>query len=1620
MACVKLCDIFYKHKAIKMKKICSFFNSKLSLMKLSGLTSKATMLGFLFLSFFSINDVKANHGQAAISDIDHIGMGTFSGNYTHSTADHVWIVFNANAGNVITFNLSTGFTHHYWLYRAVNGCVQVGNSTANGCLVLVQNGGNGATNGTYTFAVTTTGQYAFQLDSFLGGSGAYSVTVSGSTATTLLCTPAAPAFTTCPSNITTSLTSGCSMPVSYTAVASFGNLSFSKSGATTGSGTGTGSGTAFNVGTTNVTVTATNTCGAASSATCSFTVTVLDNLAPNALCKPATVYLDANGNASVSTADINNGSNDNCGAVTLGFSPSGTICNTVPEHGTLTMTAPSGSVFAQIIFASYGTPNGSCGSFTLGSCHATNSASIVSGYALGNNSFSIPAENGIFGDPCFGTFKRLYVQAKYGPSSSTVNFNCSQTGPNNVTLYVTDASGNISSCTSVVTVVDNISPTITCPAPITIQCDAPVPDPDINTVIVSDNCNAGITVTWEGDQVTPGNCPSNFIITRTYQAKDASNNVAICTQTIMVIDNTPPTLTVPANVTLQCTDPLPLMPLNINSSPNFIDGTYNVGTAVFGAPLTSAPLTADAVMVIDDAGNPYDACENITNDLTGKIAVIERSGCTPPTSFFVNKAFKAQQAGAVGVIFIFNQPGNFVATMGLPPGPNPTITIPLMLVSNNYGNTLKAEILAGAVNVSLSAPTVIANDACSFASITHHQTFTPGNCPSNYTLLNTWTATDQCGNATSASQTITVIDNTAPTLTVPANVTLQCSDPLPLMPLNINSSPNFIDGTYNVGTAVFGAPLTATPLTADAVMVIDDAGNPYDACENITNNLTGKIAVIERSGCTPPTSFFVNKAYKAQLAGAVGVIFIFNQPGNNVATMGLPPGPNPTITIPLMLVSNNYGNTLKAEILAGAVNVSLSAPTVIANDACSFASITHQQTFTPGNCPSNYTLVNTWTATDQCGNATSASQTITVIDNTPPTITVPVNVTMQCSDPLPLKPLNINNSPNNMDGTYNLGTAVFGPALTTTPVTGNLVLVNDGVGNPADACQSITNSLAGKIAVIDRGTCLFVDKVFNAQNMGAIAVIVVNNQPGDGILTMGAPASPPVITIPSIFVSNNYGNALKASMALGNVNASLSASPVNATDNCSGVIITYTKVITPGVCTNSYSILNTWTATDACNNAVSASQTITVIDNTKPVITCPSNITVNNTTGQCGANVSFAATATDNCSTPVITYSKNPGTFFAVGTTLVTATATDACNNSIQCSFNVTVNDNEKPIISVQNIARCFADDNFGCSINLGATATDNCQVVSLTSNAPACFPVGTTTVTWTATDNHGNVSTATQTVTRNPEINIDICAGPTRTIYRGTVGSVGPFGPQSVNLTTTVTGGTPGYTYSWSPAAGLSNSGIANPVANPAVTTIYTLTVTDSKGCQRSLSITVNVLPLSSAVCSGSGNNLKFLVCHIPPGNPSNPQNICISVNALNAHLTSGSNGHNNCYLGPCQQNCFSTIPGAASLMTRTQTVEEEVVVIETPIVEVQQPDFKVNVYPNPTAYDFSIQVMSKTNEPITVRILDLNGKVMSVGKAFSKGNNIKVGANLLGGTYIAEVIQGSNKQVVKLVKLN
>ncbi|PRX49843.1 hypothetical protein [Salegentibacter salegens] len=120
------------------------------------------------------------------------------------------------------------------------------------------------------------------------------------------------------------------------------------------------------------------------------------------------------------------------------FRETGTVCATVNENGNLNISAPEGTVFTSVDFASYGTPDGTCENFTLGTCHATNSQTVVEGYLLGNNSATIPATNTVFGDPCSGVGKRLYVQATYAEPMGTL---CSGDDPGTISGSTPESMG---------------------------------------------------------------------------------------------------------------------------------------------------------------------------------------------------------------------------------------------------------------------------------------------------------------------------------------------------------------------------------------------------------------------------------------------------------------------------------------------------------------------------------------------------------------------------------------------------------------------------------------------------------------------------------------------------------------------------------------------------------------------------------------------------------------------------------------------------------------------------------------------------------------------------------------------------------------------------------------------------------------------------------------------------------------------------------------------------------------------------------------------------------------------------------------------------------------------------
>jgi len=171
------------------------------------------------------------------------------------------------------------------------------------------------------------------------------------------------------------------------------------------------------------------------------------------------------------------------------------------------------------------------------------------------------------------------------------------------------------------------------------------------------------------------------------------------------------------------------------------------------------------------------------------------------------------------------------------------------------------------------------------------------------------------------------------------------------------------------------------------------------------------------------------------------------------------------------------------------------------------------------------------------------------------------------------------------------------------------------------------------------------------------------------------------------------------------------------------------------------------TATDCAGNQSSASTRLTVVDTTAPVLTVPASVNLE-ANGVLSTVTLGSATATDVFATTV---SNNaPATGFPLGTTTVIYTATDANSLTATGTQLVTVSDITAPVISLPAPVVVTATGLQTAVPLVAPLATDIFAPVTLTNNAPLTFPLGLTTVIWTATDANGNASTATQTVTVN------------------------------------------------------------------------------------------------------------------------------------------------------------------------------------------------------------------------------------------------------------------------------
>ncbi len=951
-------------------------------------------------------------------------------------------------------------------------------------------------------------------------------------------------------------------------------------------------------------------------------------------------------------------------------------------------------------------------------------------------------------------------------------------GPTPVSYTAIDIAGNSTVCEFLITVVDTELPVINvCPGDLSVSTDAGTctASPALGTLDATDNCGiASIT----------NDAPTNFSVgptTVTWTVTDDNGNVATCTQTVTVTDNEAPVIT-------NCPGDI-----SVNTDPGSCDATVSLGTptATDNCGVTSTtndaptqfPLgTTTVTWTVSDAQGNSATCTQTVTVTDNEIPTINCPGLD---------AFDAEDGQCS------------------------------ILVTNNL------------------AP--LTSDNCGVASVTYTitgATTGSGNNDATNTVFNvgfstlTYTVIDDNGNTNTCSVMVQVNDNQVPELTcpndtvifVPAsvtdtmifNLTPTATDNCEIASLTYTLSGGLGSGNNDASGTSFPQGTTTVTYT-----VTDTVGNTQDCSFDVTiNPVTTQLI-----GC--PADQTVDNDLGVCGAVVNGIAPVLLIPTANIDTLYY------TLSAP---TSGNGENDASGTLFnLGTTTVEYFIEDIFGNtDNCSFT-VTVNDTEAPtwSNCPLNLSVeVNTddcraevsWAIpipADNCGifqvipshapgdtfplgtttvtyvafdaanNFGTCSFDITVTDNTPPTLDCPSDITAYL-------------------GAGECETSVtWTPASATDNCTGTTVTCT---ADPGDTFSIGTTSVecTATDAAGNSVSC-----TFNVTVLDTLAPIPLN--------------CPDDITVP----------------AGTDCQSVVSWNPPTFSD-CPPVSVSSTH--SPGEIFPLGSTTVVYIAVDPAGNDTTCSFVVTVEDNVSPIVNCPNDINVPSLTTDCGALVTWPTpTVSDDCDNNVdLSSNIAPGSFFPVGTTEVSYTATDDFGNSATCTFEVTVQDQFAPVFDCPVNANIDADgtinfdegglivsvspnnscDSVAVEYNL-PTATDNCGISSVDLTAgPASggsFPIGTTTVTYTAFDINGNFNVCSFDITVEPLGIASVFVSPNDTVCAG----------ETVQFTTDISA--TGAEFDWEQVNGDWTSSQSAPFRadiTEADAGLYSVTVTFASGC--------------------------------------------------------------------------------------------------------------------------------------------------------------------------------------------
>ncbi len=369
-----------------------------------------------------------------------------------------------------------------------------------------------------------------------------------------------------------------------------------------------------------------------------------------------------------------------------------------------------------------------------------------------------------------------------------------------------------------------------------------------------------------------------------------------------------------------------------------------------------------------------------------------------------------------------------------------------------------------------------------------------------------------------------------------------------------------------------------------------------------------------------------------------------------------------------------------------ASNVNLGSEST--SDNCGIASVTNDA---PSSFPLGQTIV-TWTVTDNAGNTATDTQKIIISDNTNPTITAPADIQADTD-------ANDCNASN-----VNLGTETK----------------NDNCGIASVTNDAPSDFPLGETIV----TWTVTDNAGNTATDTQKVVISDNTNP--------------TITAPADIQADTDANDCNAS--------SINLGTETKNDNCGIASVTNDA---PSDFPLGETIV-TWTVTDNAGNTATDTQKVIISDNTNPTITAPADIQADTDANDCNASSINLGTETKNDNCGIASVTNDAPSNFPLGETIVTWTVTDNAGNTATDTQKVIISDNTNPTITAPADIQADTDANDcnASNVNLGSeTTNDNCGIALVENDAPAEFPLGETTVTWTVTDNSGNTATAIQKV---------------------------------------------------------------------------------------------------------------------------------------------------------------------------------------------------------------------------------------------------------------------------------